>query len=349
MPGVDRLERLTDLVLVLLDTKRPLTIYEIAGSVAGYPTAEAAQRQAFERDKRILREEGIPITVEPVPDEPSLTGYRIRPEEYYLPDLDLLPDEQVALNLAVAGVHLDDPTAQGALLKLGMIERDGPVAMTALPSLPALPVLHEALRAHVALGFSYREELRTVDPHALVFRRGWWYLVGFDHDRGEQRTFRVDRMSAVAAVGLPDAFDPPTATDGGQGLDRAPWRFGPDELGVAEVWVDTILAEEVVGQLGAEAVVDRRDDGSVVVALAVANVDAFRSWVIGLLDHAVVLGPPKMRKAVVDWLKATAKPRRQRSSRPRRSPASGVAATPMTSRDTAVPAGPAAAGPAAAH
>lgn len=303
---MDRLERLTDLVLVLLDARRPLTLVEIADAVGGYPDSPAARRQAFERDKATLREEGIPITVSQVPDQPTLTGYRIRPEEYYLADLGLAPDEQVALNLAVAGVHLGDSTGRDALLKLGMMERDGPVAMAALPSLPALPPLHEALRAHAAVRFGYRGDARTVDPYALEFRRGWWYLVGFDHDREEQRTFRVDRMVGVAAAGPPGSYVPPPGATPGGALGLAPWRMGPEEVGVAEVLVGPVLANEVIAQLGPDAVADRRDDGSAVVRLEVANVDAFRSWVLGLLDHAVVLGPPLLRAAVTDWLSAMA-------------------------------------------
>ena len=36
------------------------------------------------------------------------------------------------------------------------------------------------------------------------------------------------------------------------------------------------------------------------------NLDAFRSWVLGLGAHAEVLGPPAVRAAVVDWLRALA-------------------------------------------
>ncbi|MGH9129809.1 MAG: helix-turn-helix transcriptional regulator [Acidimicrobiales bacterium] len=303
---MDRLERLTDLVLVLLHTKRLLTLDEIAVGVGGYPEAEASRRQAFERDKRMLRDEGITLTMGPIPDEPTQTGYRIKPEEYYLPDLHLAADEQAALNLAVAGVHLDDSTGRGALLKLGVMERDAPLAMAALPALAALPVLHEALRSHSGLAFEYREGQRRVDPHALVFRHGWWYLVGFDHDRREGRTFRVDRMSSVGVVGPEGSFEPPVGASADSTAEHPPWRFGADEVGVAQVCVDALLAGEVTSQLGPDAVLERRPDGSVVVSLEVANVGAFRSWVLGLLDHAVVLGPPVLRSAVSDWLAAMA-------------------------------------------
>ena len=73
--------------------------------MVGYPQGKEASRQAFERDKRALRELGIPISVEPIAGDEQL-GYRIHPEGYYLPDLGLDPDEEQALSFAVAAVQL---------------------------------------------------------------------------------------------------------------------------------------------------------------------------------------------------------------------------------------------------
>jgi hypothetical protein len=70
------------------------------------------------------------------------------------------------------------------------------------------------------------------------------------------------------------------------------------------VRVDGVRAAGVVLELGPERVVQRGDDGSVDVEVPCANVPAFRSWVLGLLDHGVVLSPPDVRAAVVDWLTA---------------------------------------------
>ena len=47
---------------------------------------------------------------------------------------------------------------------------------------------------------------------------------------------------------------------------------------------------------------EQRDDGSAVLELQVTDVGAFRSFVIGFLEHAEVLDPPDLRAAVVDWL-----------------------------------------------
>jgi predicted DNA-binding transcriptional regulator YafY len=62
----DRLERLTNLVATLLDTRRPLTLEEIVDVVPGYPDDKLSYRRQFERDKDTLRGIGIPVRLESV-------------------------------------------------------------------------------------------------------------------------------------------------------------------------------------------------------------------------------------------------------------------------------------------
>jgi len=76
---------MTNLVLVLLEASRPLALREIASTVVGYPEGKEASRQAFERDKRALRELGIPISVDPWQARNSSIPHS--PEDYYLPEL----------------------------------------------------------------------------------------------------------------------------------------------------------------------------------------------------------------------------------------------------------------------
>jgi proteasome accessory factor B/proteasome accessory factor C len=74
------------------------------------------------------------------------------------------------------------------------------------------------------------------------------------------------------------------------------------------VLVDEPRADWVVEQLGEEAVTERRADGSVVVELSVVNREAFRTFVLGLLEFAEVLEPEELRSDVVAWLDAIAAP-----------------------------------------
>ncbi len=314
MAQPDRLERVTDLLLVLLGTTRPLSLREIADRVPGYPDGHTARRQAFERDKRLLRDEGVPVLVEPVGGDDQL-GYRVDPDAYYLPDLHLEPEEQAALNLAVAGVHLGEPIGREALSKLGMAGewplRGGPVPLVDLPSfdgLPALPVLFDAVRRKAVVGFEYRGRTRSVDMAGIRFRGGRWYAVGWDRDRAEARTFRVDRISGVPTLGEPDSARVPEGFDLEGAFARDPWQFGAGPAVEVDVAVDAAESSRVVAALGPDAVVGRGDDGTVEVRLAVTDTEALLSWVLDLLDHAEVLRPPEMRAAMVARLEAMVAP-----------------------------------------
>ncbi len=312
MPRLDRLERVTDLLLVLLDTPRPLSLREIADRVPGYPDSHGARRQAFERDKRLLRDEGIPVLVVTIGGEDQL-GYRVDPDAYFLPDLGLDPEEQAALNLAVAGVHLGQPIGHDALSKLGA-GGESPlragmaplVDLRSVDGLPALPALFDAIRTAAVVEFGYRGEPRHVDPAGLRFRDGFWYLVGFDLDRGEARTFRVDRIEGVPEAGAHGSADLPVGFDVEGAFSRDPWQFGDGEEVDVDVLVDGAEAGRVVAELGPEAVVDRRGDGALVVRLTVTDQEALVLWVLDLLDHAEVLSPAATRDAVVERLGAIA-------------------------------------------
>src|SRR6185436_10998211 len=142
----DRLERLTNLVAVLLETRRPLTLEEIVERVPGYPGERESYRRQFERDKATLREIGVPIALEALYAFDQETGYRIHREDYELPPLDLTDDERVALHLAVTAVRLEGGAGgagREALLKLGGLEGTAATTLAALPDVPALPALFD--------------------------------------------------------------------------------------------------------------------------------------------------------------------------------------------------------------
>ena len=104
----ERVERLTNLLALLLETSAPLSLVEIAGELRGqYPEKDAAQRGAFERDKAALREIGVPIEQEIVVGGPyaGSTRYWIDRARYELADLRLEPDEMRALQVAVAATR----------------------------------------------------------------------------------------------------------------------------------------------------------------------------------------------------------------------------------------------------
>jgi predicted DNA-binding transcriptional regulator YafY len=301
---LDRLERVTDLVLVLLDTRQPLTLDAIAHQVPGYPTEHSARRQAFERDKRLLRDEGIPVLTQPLPGNEQY-GYQIDRESFYLPDLELEPDEQVALHLAVAGVHLGDPSGRDALLKLGAVGLGDVRPIASLVPPAALIELFEAVRTRASATFAYRAEERSVAPVGLWFRFGHWYLVAWDLTRSAVRTFRVDRIEGEVVRGeAGDAVVPDDVTvDVRAALPEEPWEVEGEDRVDMGVRVDALEARRVIEEVGEDKVVRRLEDGSVDLELGVSSFASIRSWLLGLLDHVVITEPDAFRQELIAWLR----------------------------------------------
>jgi proteasome accessory factor B len=299
---VQRLERLINLVAALLETPRPLTAEELRHRVPGYPDEHAAFRRAFERDKEALREMGVPVVTEPVdPGAPTVAGYRVPKEQYYLRDPGLDPDELAALHLAASAVELEGARGVEALWKLGgWVEEEGPPpAIAAIPGAAHLGVLFDAVSVRRPVSFTYRGEARRVDPWRLSFRNGHWYLAGRDHGRDGERMYRLERIESDVVV---DREAPPFARPPRPEGQPQPWEMGAEEEVTARLLVDAEQAGWASTQVGGGAVEAQRADGSVVLAVRVTNRAAFRSFVLGFLDHAEVLGPPELRADMARWL-----------------------------------------------
>lgn len=210
--AIAKAERLMNLALCLLGTRRPLSKRELRGSIEAYLEAgsDDSFNRMFERDKDDLRELGL--VIETVENLDGDTGYLARRDSNRLPPITLDAEEAAALGLAakvwqqarLAGA------ASGALQKLraaGMPETgDAYEVHSALE--PRIPV-HEAAFEPLMLAcrdrrpvtFDYRKansarpEQRQVEPWTLECWRGHWYLVGWDRERGAERVFRLSRIT----------------------------------------------------------------------------------------------------------------------------------------------------------
>ena len=98
---MQKVERLVNLIALLLNTRRPLTVEEIRNTVPGYQQEDYSSfKRMFERDKEELRSLGIPIERRFTDVWEVEEGYLISKDRYYLPELDLDPDEMAALWIA---------------------------------------------------------------------------------------------------------------------------------------------------------------------------------------------------------------------------------------------------------
>lgn len=309
MRVADRVERLTNLLALLLETREPLSLVQIAGELADqYPDAQGARRASFERDKAALREIGVPIEQEILAGGPyaGQTRYWIDRERYELRDLTLDDDETRALQVAMAATRPGSASGQEALWKLGAGMLDQRSAVAAIvPDDDALPLLREAVARRAPVEFGYRDVPRVVDPWGLLLRDGFWYLIGFDHEREDRRTYRIDRIQGDVRITPGANFERPAEFDPRQAFPEDPKAIGADPaVPDARVLIDVTRASLAVRELGEDRIEARHDDGSVELAVACANRPAFRSWLLGYLEHAEVLSPPDLRAEIVAWLEA---------------------------------------------
>jgi proteasome accessory factor B len=305
-----KVERLVNLTVALLETRRPLTYRELRTRTREYQQTdpESARRQ-FERDKDDLRGLGVPVeTVEVAFEEEP--GYRIDRRAYELPDVELAPDEVAALALAVRLAGED--TSRLALAKLAARAPDPSVLdASGAPELdlavdPIGDVLADALQRHTPLRFSYRTAAgdaaaRTVDPYAVVQRRGAWYLVAHDHDRAAQRVFRLDRVEGrIRTAGEPGSFTPPDDLDLGAAV------AGPESERLEVVLAVAPSASWAVSSRGGVPTGEERDDGWTVLRLPGIDRLRDRSWLLGLGDEVEVLAPSDLRADLAATFRAVA-------------------------------------------
>lgn len=317
---MSRIERLINLSAALLSSERPLRAEELRERIVGYPEDKASFRRQFERDKDALRELGLPLeTIVERRAGEEVIAYRVNADEYYVRDPGLEPDELSALHLASRLVEIEGLDTGSGLWKLNAAARAersrrkvpsltlpdleepvvGPTAT--LPADERLTHLFGLIASGASVRFTYRGEERHVQPRRLSFSRAHWYLIAYDLERADDRSFRLDRMDGSLEPDMPETVPPPSGNRR-SGFSR-PWELGPAQgEQTAHVLIDAAQAPWAIRHVGASSVVDRRPDGSVELALTVRNVESFRTFVLGFLQHAEVLSPPTLRADLVRWL-----------------------------------------------
>lgn len=221
-----RTERLLNLVICLLATRRWLSKEQIRVAVPQYADCESPEAfgRMFERDKEDLRELGIPLVTGSTSawfeDE---VGYRVDEAAYALPDLGFTASEMAVLGLASRvwqQASLAGPAAR-AMVKLQAlgVETDDESLVGVEPRVrtaePAFDPLYAATRDRAPVSFRYRKPggeagERHVEPWAVTSRSRWWYLVARDRDRDDVRVFRLSRIQGpIKRIGKPGSYEIP--------------------------------------------------------------------------------------------------------------------------------------------
>ena len=301
------IERLADLVYTLLNAGHGLTLDEITTQLPNYPKgSDGASRQQFERDKALLRRDGIEVIV--IADgSPGDYRYKIDPDTYFLPEMDLTSSEVAALDFAFAAVGISGVTDVDGLAKIG-VNTDSPSStIVDIEVSPAMPQLYQAITMQAETRFTYGDKKRKLSPISLTFNLGHWYLTAYDPEAGQEKRFRVDRIEGEISNGPKGSGVAPTGARGAGDLPSVP--SAADDAEAEEVLVLEVLgasAWRLERELGSTYVTERLDSGGVVFSIPIRSWAQARPWVLGLLDQAVVRSPTAARSSMVEWLESVA-------------------------------------------
>lgn len=265
------------------------------------------------RDVDRLRQLGYPVDARPG----VAGGYRLATGTT-LPPLLFDDDEAAAVAIALGvtaggAVRGIEEAALSALAKLdrllpprlrtrvhalrGATERIGVPDGAVEPDLLVALAQAAAGSERLAIDYSDREERRTerrVDPYRLVATGRRWYLVAFDVDRADWRTFRVDRILAAQPTGHRFRLDnPPDASElVSRALSVAPYRF------TARV-VISAPADAIRQRVPATAgMIEARGTQECVLTTGSDYLDALAGHLVSLGARFEVTEPPELREHV---------------------------------------------------
>ena len=304
-----KIERLINLTIALLATKRYLTKSEIFNSVDGYEGTPETKERMFERDKDDLRSLGIQIEVgsfDPLFNDE--VGYKIKQEKYQFELGDISSTDVSLLSLAAEAWQAASfgDVAQKALLKLRSIG----IASDEI-SIPGsvhklndggqdLSLITKAIAQNQILNFAYLDSsmqsfARRVVPIALSTRSGYWYLSGVDQEIQEIRTFRIDRIQGeVSASQGPRDFETPVGFDASKALSHSP----TNDFAVIDVRVGKATS------LRALAISTKSLGEWDQIRVPIFNLDSMASLVLWHGQDTLVQEPKNLRELVIQHLEA---------------------------------------------
>ena len=298
-------ERLVNLTIALLATKRYLTKSEIFRTVEGYEGSPEAMERMFERDKDDLRSLGIAIELgsfDPLFEDEA--GYRITPSSYKL-DLGELDGTDIAL-LSIAasawtGAALERESTS-ALIKLASmgLDSDSEALSLLAPRINGtndnFTVITDAIIRRSEIEFEYMssdltKQQRRIAPYSLRGQSGSWYLVGQDLEKNSLRTFRLDRIvSEVRASKKSNTYVIP---------DEIPDQGAEEVREIARIRIRKNRGH----QLRSYATVLESDEEWDEVSLPIVDANWLLRTILWHREDVVLLEPSTLRKQIVQSLK----------------------------------------------
>ncbi len=317
----EKLIRQLSLISYLMAERRPVTAPEIRRDVEGYSVMnEDAFARRFYADRSELEALGIVLSVEkPAEGLVEQENYSLPPENFHLPPIEFSDAELAALHTALQLLDGEFAYAEPLRLALQQISwgRPSPLSLPEQHTVALgitgsaggheisqrLAKIETAIFRRKTIVFDYytmeRDEIgsRRVDPYQLLYQGGQFYVVGRSHERAAIRVFRLSRIRGKVgyATKAEHDFQRPADFDPRAYANRIDWQFG-EPVGTAEVWISSRIAWQIERHFGRYGEIRHAEggEGDRLLVTDYANARQLIAWVLGLSEHARIVGPPEL-------------------------------------------------------
>ncbi len=311
--GMSKQDRLL-FILNLLRSRKNLNAAQLAAECG------VTERSIY-RDMLSLSEANVPIYYD--------NGYKVASENF-LPPLNFSFEEYRALKMALessplskAGSYAELFRQVQAKIEAGLTDgvreqkrfaiptTDVEVPLTVHEELAAsfFTQIEEAVLHDLVLDMEYDSiaagvARREVEPYFIVFRGRAFYFVAYCHEREDFRTFRIDRVKALAIKA--EHFRRKSGIDA-KSYFGGSWQFHRGEpVEVVVRFVGRAARVVASSRHHADETVEVVNPEEVIYRVTVSGIEEIKRWILGFGAEALVLEPPELRDSMVALVKALA-------------------------------------------
>jgi proteasome accessory factor B len=303
--SAEKTERLINLTLGLLSSKRFLTKNEIFKNIAGYSGSPETMERMFERDKDELRSMGIEIEVgqlDPLFEDEM--GYLIKSSNIQIQPNEFTKDELLLMTMA-ANVWKESAfsdISKNALMKVSSIDSEigfNAVALSMIDdeglNADRFQKIIDAIQSKKYISFLYNNKKRVMAPFALKSSGGFWYLIG--QEKGESiKVFKIIRIQSEIVIDKSSSqFEIPVDFK----VDEFLKNTTSDQAQTAKL----LIRENSVNALRSRGMVQENSNGWDTLEITFDDLEQMIKEVLWFGDDIVVLSPSNLRSEIISRLK----------------------------------------------
>ena len=275
-------------------------------------------RTTLPKDVELLREVGIDVKCE-----------RRRALHYYIPEGPFsLPELRLLIDAVLSSKFITYRKSRSLIEKLIKLTKATNAAklyrtihITGKPKsenekgYAIVDVINEAIHSKKKIGFYYfdydnrkKHVLKnqgkpyTVSPYDLIYDGDFYYMTGFCDERGEVRTFRVDRIENQPELLTDTAVKRPKDYRVERFTQEVTRMFSSEETVDVTILCDAELMKAVIDRFGANVRTKPVGENQFRAAVKVCPSPTFYRWIFGWQGKMKIEGPESIKKNYIDIL-----------------------------------------------